>query len=719
MSILTQTKRRRALLAVCVAFTFLLNPWIAILFAAPPPKPPKSPNILFIILDDVGIDQMKIFGYGGATPPRTPNIDAIAHAGVRFRNTWSMPECSPSRAMFFEGRYPLRTNIQAFITPVDLANSQLSPFEATTPKLLKKKGYDNALFGKFHLAGPQNNPFDDGTPHALGWDFYYGYLEAAPHPIDQAAGGVTDPNTNPATCGFLPSTEGGACHFSAGTCSEITSAPAKSMPSRICLEQGGIFVPGQTCQSPSPSNLNFTTLNGYYVSPLVINREDGSVEAVSPTDPRSRGYRTTIETNATRDWIKQRNPRKPWMATLSFSSAHAPYQQPPAALVSAESPNSSSFDCTNQVAQRILSNQMIESIDHEIGRLLVELGLAKRTPTGQLDYHPETTNTMVAIIGDNGTYFAGVKEPFIPKKSKGTVYQTGVWVPLIVSGPLVALPDREVRHMVNVADLFQLFGEIAGLDVHKAVPKSHILDSASMLPYLTNPTQGSIRTVNFTQTASNIIATSTVLWPCVLPSVNTCLELFPFKQLCNFEDGKWYGPDSDDPNFPDGLASCCEVNSATGSNYTLLPDSQVATRDDHFKVVQKVIETCPGKKTAVEFYEINELAPLPTLDENDLLGGQGLAGENLLTPEQKQHFQSLRSQMTNILASEPSCPGDGNLDKKVNGKDIQNWKVFSSVPLNENQQNPSWYDFNFDGKTDELDLAIIRQHQGTNCLKQQ
>ena len=65
------------------------------------------PNILFFILDDVGIDQMKVFGYGGATPPRTPNIDAIANAGVGFRNFWAMPECSPSRALIFEGRYPL------------------------------------------------------------------------------------------------------------------------------------------------------------------------------------------------------------------------------------------------------------------------------------------------------------------------------------------------------------------------------------------------------------------------------------------------------------------------------------------------------------------------------------------------------------------------------------------------------------------------------------
>src|SRR5271156_3361678 len=144
----------------------------------------QRPNILFIVMDDVGIDQMQIFGYGGGTPPLTPNINAIARAGVRFRNVWSMPECSPSRAVFFEGRYPLRTNVSSAILSDDLANSQVSPFEVTTPKMLKKVGYQNALFGKFHLAGPDNNPFGRGTPHALGWDYFDGFLEGAPYPID-------------------------------------------------------------------------------------------------------------------------------------------------------------------------------------------------------------------------------------------------------------------------------------------------------------------------------------------------------------------------------------------------------------------------------------------------------------------------------------------------------------------------------------------------------
>ena len=80
-------------------------------------------------------------------------MDALVRAGVRFRNTWVMPDCTPSRALFFEGRYPLRTNILNVVTGFTLANSQVSPFETTTPKLLKELGYDSAPFGKSHLAG--------------------------------------------------------------------------------------------------------------------------------------------------------------------------------------------------------------------------------------------------------------------------------------------------------------------------------------------------------------------------------------------------------------------------------------------------------------------------------------------------------------------------------------------------------------------------------------
>ena len=285
--------------------------------------------------------------------------------------------------------------------------------------------------------------------------------------------------------------------------------------------------PRRACQSTPPSNLQFNQQNGYYVGQLVINRPDGSVEVVPPSDPRSRGYRSIIESDLAIDWIKERPADKPWMATVSYASAHAPYQQPPTALLPSASVPTGGFDCEAPLQQRVLSNQMIESMDAEIGRVLVETGLATRAADGTLEYRPEETNTMVVLVGDNGTYYPGVKAPFNFQRAKGTVYQTGVSVPLIVAGPLVDAPGRDVEHMVNVADIFQLFGEIAGLDVHQLVPPSRPLDSVSMLPYLLDPEQPSLRETNFTQAFDCVTASGEIVSPCVIQAVGACLQVFP------------------------------------------------------------------------------------------------------------------------------------------------------------------------------------------------
>src|SRR5690242_14334038 len=284
----------------------------------------QHPNILFIIMDDVGIDQLRSFGYGGGDPPRTPVLDVVAHNGLRFRNVWSMPECSPSRVMFFEGRYPLRTNVFTAILTTDLANSQISHFETTTPKILRNANYKSALFGKFHLAGPTNNPYGNGTPNALGFDYFDGFLEGAPHPIDTTAGGVnitdnSNPNfpMGPYVCGFVPNSKDnfhlgsdvGACYFADKRGCKIISTADAPTPGRACLEQGGIFVPpfdegGATCRSTPPPEVNFSLANGYYVFNLVTNdRQAGTVYKHPLTDPRARTYSPIETTDAAVKWI--------------------------------------------------------------------------------------------------------------------------------------------------------------------------------------------------------------------------------------------------------------------------------------------------------------------------------------------------------------------------------------------------------------------------------
>ncbi|MEO8506603.1 MAG: sulfatase-like hydrolase/transferase [Betaproteobacteria bacterium] len=690
--------------------------------AAPPPP---AHNILFFILDDVGIDQMKVFGYGGATAPRTPNIDRIAHSGVRFRNFWAMPECSPSRALMFEGRYPLRTNVNDAILSVDLANSQVSPYETTVPKVLRLRGYESGLFGKFHLTGSAvneaNNPLGYTAVHQLGWDYFAGWQDGAPHPIDTTAGGVAPANVSYA-CGFVPNTtddpvngaNSGACYFADQTCVAMITGSQTPTPGRSCMERGGIFNPHTSCTSPPPSTVNFTLENGYYAGPLVINRPDGSYSVIAPQDASgaSRGYRSIIESDRAIDWINTRGNATPWMASVSFSAAHTPYQQPPTSLLPVASAPTGAFNCLDNTAdERVLSNQMIEAMDAEIGRVLVETGVATRGADGSLQYDPERSDTMVVIMGDNGTYAPGVKAPFNPERAKATVYQTGVWVPLIVAGPLVNEPGREVTSMVNIADMFQLFGEMAGIDVHKVVPKSRPIDSVAVLPYLRNPHQKSLRTTNFTQTSINLKPVGYVVPPCVIPGVNTCVQLFPSQELCASEGGSWWGTGGNGAGAPQ--ADCCGVNkyrltqSPAQTAYTVLPTWQQAIRDDHYKLVRKSVtdydatsDSCVTATTA-EFYEVGEGMP-PKLDnaERNLL-----ASSYPLRHAERKALAELSVALLRLLESNVPCTGDGNLDGVVDMTDIDQLNYWA----NTTGGNSSWYDLNLDGLTNQNDVPYITQ----------
>ena len=374
------------------------------------------PNILLIVMDDIGIDQWKLFGYGGTTPAATPNIDAIAAAGIKFHNLWAMPACSNGRAALFTGRYPLRTHVYTALGNNDLANFMVNPSEMTAPNLLRQRGYKSALFGKFHMGIQSNNPYGYGMVRAFGFDYFYGWLDATgdPSSIDQTAGGVSPPGTW--SCGFVRDAnhggaDTGACYSGNNTCAVTTKSGAEAA-GRVCRDAGGIFDPNQPCISPTPDYINFATLSGHYVSPLTINNEDGSIEQVPSTDIRARTYRGTDPVDAAIDWINQQPASQPWMVSLAFATAHTPVMQPPIQLLPPTEPDTSNLDCSNSLDQRVITNQMEEALDSEVGRLLVATGLASRGQNGQLIYRPQLTNTVIVMVSDNGSLGTVVKAPF-------------------------------------------------------------------------------------------------------------------------------------------------------------------------------------------------------------------------------------------------------------------------------------------------------------------
>jgi hypothetical protein len=271
-------------------------------------------------------------------------------------------------------------------------------------------------------------------------------------------------------------------------------------------------------------------------------------------------------------------------------------------------------------------------------------------------------------------------------------------------------------------DVYQLFGEVAGIDVRQVVPRSHALDARSMLPYLTTPGQGSIRKSNFTLTGTNLKSPGAPIPPCVVPlgSSNICTQVFTFQALCATEGGIWYGPGN--PQFPDGLPTCCAVKEqANIPNLELLAHDAWAVRDNHFKLVRKQVENCQANganqlELQYEFYAIDDAAPLPKLDreQDNLLTAPTLPPQGL-TSEQRAHFDILLAELQALLRSEPTCPGDGNLDKRVDETDLVNWQTFADICAGGGNQCSSVYDLNYDAVTDSADRVLILQNFGRRC----
>ncbi|MFN3580796.1 MAG: sulfatase-like hydrolase/transferase, partial [Pseudomonas sp.] len=341
-----------------------------------PPIANDKPNLILIIADDVGVDQLTSFGFGGLNPPVTPTIDSLAATGVSFSNTWSMPTCSTTRAALLSGRYPSRTNVNTAILSIDYANSQMSPFERTLPTVLAEQGYVSAFIGKIHVTGsdvnPANHPFGDEAIRALGFDYFAGYFDGGTRAIDATAGlDNRDSGAAPYSCGFVPlasdhpqGADSGACYQPGGTCEELSSDNA-SVPGKVCLERGGLFDPAQQCAAQIPDYLDFTRQNAYYTAEVVISNEDGS-RRLEVDDPATRLHRTPLESNFAIDWIQSQPDDQPWMLSIGYSAAHTPLQPVPASLAPVTGALDTGIDCTNNADIRQLMNQNMEALDTEI-----------------------------------------------------------------------------------------------------------------------------------------------------------------------------------------------------------------------------------------------------------------------------------------------------------------------------------------------------------------
>jgi arylsulfatase A-like enzyme len=105
----------------------------------------KLPNILFVIVDDLGSHDLGMHGTGILSP----HADELARQGVYLENYYVLPYCSPTRASILSGRYPLHTGCHTIIN--DYHTQGLPLDEETLPQVLRKAGYQAHAVGKWHV----------------------------------------------------------------------------------------------------------------------------------------------------------------------------------------------------------------------------------------------------------------------------------------------------------------------------------------------------------------------------------------------------------------------------------------------------------------------------------------------------------------------------------------------------------------------------------------
>jgi arylsulfatase len=124
----------------------------------------KRPNILFVLIDDVGFGEMGDPVLNDVRGYETPNINAFARESLTFSRMYSEPTCTPTRTALLTGRLPVRSHmLEPKIVPPE--GTGLHKDEVTLAELLKKTGYNTAHIGKWH-----QGDIEQSMPHNQGFD---------------------------------------------------------------------------------------------------------------------------------------------------------------------------------------------------------------------------------------------------------------------------------------------------------------------------------------------------------------------------------------------------------------------------------------------------------------------------------------------------------------------------------------------------------------------
>jgi len=133
----------------------------------PVPAQAGKPNIVFILMDNLGYGEPGCYGGGITRGAATPRIDKLATEGTRLLNFNVEAQCTPSRSAILTGRFSIRSGTHS--VPIGGGFDGLTQWEMTLAKVLSGAGYATAAFGKWHLGSSQGR-----LPNAQGFDEWYG-----------------------------------------------------------------------------------------------------------------------------------------------------------------------------------------------------------------------------------------------------------------------------------------------------------------------------------------------------------------------------------------------------------------------------------------------------------------------------------------------------------------------------------------------------------------
>jgi arylsulfatase A-like enzyme len=174
-------------------------------------------------------------------------------------------------------------------------------------------------------------------------------------------------------------------------------------------------------------------------------------------------YATTKLTNEAIDWIN--NQDSEWFMWLAYNAPHTPFHLPPNDLHSQGQLLTDQASIDSNPLPYYLA--MIEAVDSEMGRLFNSIS------------EEELANTTIIFIGDNGTT-SQVVQQYNSNRAKGSLYNGGINVPMIISGNQVNRFNQDEDALINTTDLFTTITELCGVN------NQNIHDSKSFISLLTS-----------------------------------------------------------------------------------------------------------------------------------------------------------------------------------------------------------------------------------------